>query len=299
VWFFFPSGDRDLASGFKKGSPEEIVEEYRVRLVAALESNSAMNFSIAKNPAQFDCLFSVSGSCRGRGGNFQLYPLEDSTSQPLTQLGYTTGLQITGVGCSGFPSANCPLRLESRWTPVCAGAACDNVRSMRVEVSVVFSDGTNSFSARAERLVQPEIRLTESVRCQREQGFYDGRQCIKNFGTERTVASNDRNGPARAADENYRPDPRDFPLQCPEYFQVDSEFYRVELVGPGKGRIRIPAVNHCPDAHDTFILGCVAIGASEDPYARSDQGKWQQSEAIMAPPCDADGNPIGQPVAPQ
>ncbi len=302
AWFHLGSGDREPASGYGSASPEKIVEEYRTRLVAAVESKAAMNFSVARNPAQFACLSSVSGSCQGAGGNFQLYPFEDPSAQPLTQLAYSTGLQLSGVGCNGFPSATCPLRLESRWVPVCGSGACDNVRTIRVEVSVVYSDGTNSYSAREERLVQPTVQLSESVRCAREQGFYDGRQCVRgNYAREeRAVASTaDRNGPERAAQEvpaNYRPDPRDFPLRCPDDIEIQGYTYPAELVAPGKARVRIPAINNCPGAHDTFIFSCVVIPANENPYARDDEGKWQQSEAITAPPCDEYGNPIGGPV---
>lgn len=302
VWHYTGDDSRSPASAKGANSPEGIVEEYRVRLLAAVESNSALNFSVAKNPAQFACLYSVSGSCQNQGGAFQLYPMDDAASQPLTQLAYGTGIRRDGTGCRDFPSTNCPLRLESRWVPVCSGAVCDNVRSMRVEVSVVYSDGIVAHQAREERLVQPTIQLSESTRCAREGGYFDGRQCVRGQSAERAVASssyeqNDRNGPERAAQEVPAPvDPRDFPLMCPDVIAVQGEEYVAELIEPGKARVRLPATNLCPDAHDTFIFSCVAISASQDPYARSDQGQWQQSQALMAPPCDENGNPIGAPV---
>lgn len=306
IYLAFFSGSepkRGLAS-----DPGLVMAELQDKVERALTSQAAIDASVARNTNQFSCLYSVSGSCRGQGGIFLLYETGSPAAQPVSQLMQGAGVTQDGVGCTSFPSEECPFRVEAWWKPVCAPGNCDNTKSFRVKARVYYQPDA-SVAARfweKDGMFTPAVKLSQSVSCQRGGGIWMGTECVTPEQA-RQIASSNREPPragvsaamasasareqdARAQEEiPSEPVPDAVPQYvCPESIVVQGEFYAVEHIGPGRGQVRVPAVNGCP-AEDVFVFQCTP----KNPPEFEGEGQWIQTEGVMAPPCDENGHPLG------
>lgn len=286
--------------------PKKVFEELRAQVEHSLDDPLAMEMSMQRNSNHFSCMFTSRGGCAGKGGGFLLFPDANPQSQPLSQLVKGQGLNIDGLGCQGFPSEDCAFRVTSSWAPVCAPGDCLNTNSFRVNVAVVFEDPKNPLKWEKEALVQPNLRLTESVQCERSGRAWTGTTCVENGGGNRVIASDsdrpdanlrsdamDRNGPVRESQE--MPEgfqkPQEDPYICPDNMTIQGKVYTLEMMGPNNSQVRVPAINGCP-AEDIFKFNC----AAKNPPSFAGEGQWIQIEAEMAPNCDDRGAPTGEPI---
>lgn len=299
-YFFLPSG----AKTAKARDPKDILAEYREQLIQAIRNPPAQQATLERNPNAFACLYTVQADCNGKGGLVQLF--ETANGASLTQMVQGEGLTLEGASCRNFPSKDCPVRVELQWKPVCAPGVCMNTKSMLLQPYVRIDTGEKDFSPlewRASELVSPEIRLSPTVACERTGGVYSGGACLTKDQAERRIASSgkERVAPVEIRDNSagplalpreqqevppgYRPTPR---FQCPSTIVVQGQEFTVELLSEGDGQVHVPAVNGCP-AYDTFVFRC----SGANPSLREGEGAWVQTQAVMAPPCDESGHPIG------
>lgn len=293
VWF--SSGSDSSA---KSQDPKVVFEELKKQASEAMKSPRAIDASLERNPNSFACLFSADGVCAGRGGSFQFF--EDISAQPISQLMRDMGTNPSRIGCKGFPSVACPLRVEAIWIPVCADNRCENTKSFKVKMKVIYNAGLPGEAEEwsQEDLYSPPIKITEGIACARGGGVWAGTECLSPAqASERNIASNQNNGviaPNGMNESQIRqeevqmggagggPEPT-----CPNQIQLQSQYWSLEMLSPGRGQVRMPAVNGCP-AEDYFTFQCMP----KVPAEFEGEGQWIQVEASMAPTCDSAGNPI-------
>lgn len=276
--------------------PAQKFAEYQKRIEQALASQPAVRFTLERNSSQFSCLFSDKGNCQGQGGAFLLFENTDLKASSLSQIVAGNGLDAAGLGCRGYPSAECPYRIDAQWRPVCAPTGCDSTQSLRVYVRLVYNEG----DARSKRewqtqsLQTPQINLTARAACARQGGAFDGSRCLR--GGEAVAANTDSlpgmSSPQRPED-NYQQG-EEGRYTCPDVVLVQGLNYVPEVDEYGKAEVRVPAVNGCP-APDRYFFSCVAKNgpSSEDRALASEgEGQWMQVDAQLAPNCDDAGNPI-------
>ena len=282
----------------KVADPRLTFEELKARVTHVMNAPAIVNASVDRNPNAFSCLFQSDGKCLNQGGLFLLYEDAKARSAALSQLMRGTGLTAEGLGCSNFPSAACPLRVEARWKPVCGGAHCENTRSFHLEASVVLQADA---AAQPERwgqikMYNPELKLSQAVTCERGGGVWAETRCMTpgEAATYRQVASgsapvqgyaSEGEGPVGVPEEE---------LICPDHINIQGSLYTLERMSPDpaaaggratglRGQVRVAAMNGCP-AYDTFTFQC----QMKNPAQFAGEGQWIQVEAQMAPGCDAE-----------
>ena len=298
--YFFAS---DSKSEQEQQQARAIFDSSKARLEQAFLNPQTWTYSVARNPNAFGCLKSSNGNCQGQGGLFVTYDSEG----PLSQLNFASGLNAQGMGCQGFPSPECAVRIETKWEPVCSpNGPCDHTRSARIFARLILDDGKSSPEEwTKESLVTPHVELSQAVVCERGGGVWALTECLTHDqASQRQIASGGTggigasaegsaasNGPALAASYEEDAQPRAYlpDAVCPPQQIIQGEWVNVEMLTPNRGQVRVPAMNGCP-AEDTFIFQCQPISN------RDREGQWVQIEAQMAPPCDANGNPVGSMI---
>lgn len=286
--------------------PMLVMNELKERVEGALTNPTAVDASVARNPNQFACMFSVAAACRGYGGVFVLY--ESATSQPVSQLMKNSGISFDGAGCTGFPSEGCPFRVETAWAPVCAPGNCESTKSIRIGAKVYYDAGAGKPEVwKKDAMFTPTLKLSQGVVCERGGGVWAVTECLTSEqAAQRKIASSlgresrepPREGVQQTRD-NYdraREEAPSAPMEQPEYICPDTivvqgQFYTLEYLAPGRGQVHVPALNGCP-AEDVFIFQCTA----KSPATFEGEGQWVQVEAVMAPNCDEAGRPLGPGV---
>jgi hypothetical protein len=261
----------------KPADPMVVFDDLRTRAEAALNQPAVLNFTVERNSNSFACLFTSAAECGGGGGAFQLFEKTDPGSQPLSQLIRDFGLTPEGMGCRGFPSDACPLKVEASWSPVCAGPRCEGTRSAKLKVRVMYQPTSTAHELwEQEREYTPQIVLSKAVECERGGGAWAGTDCMSAGQSDREIASGEAAPPVEAA-----PPPVELPtdVQCPAHIEIQGDFFTVEHLGPNRGQARTPAMNGCP-GEDIFVFQCQAKSNLDR------EGHWVQVEAQMAPRCD-------------
>jgi hypothetical protein len=265
-----------------------IFDQSKARMEQVFSRNDTWNVSVERNPNAFACLKSSSGNCQGRGGLFVIY----DGNEPLSQLNFSSGLDARGVGCQGFPSEECAVRVEASWEPVCsANGPCDNTRSAKIQARVVYDTGKSPPEEwKRDQVVSPQIQFSEAVICERGGGVWALTECLSpDQASQRQIASGAQNGETPVYPEDSAPMAVLPDASCPNQQMIQGELMDVEPIGPNRAQVRIPAMNGCP-ADDIFIFQCQPISA------RDREGQWVQIEAQLAPACDANGNPVGSAI---
>lgn len=287
-------------------------EEARVaydEAVAALDRalNDPRNLqdSLGRNHSSFACLFQGDGACAGKGGAFLLYDVSQA-QRPLSHLERTAGVDALGSPCKDFPSAACPLRVETVWEPVCGGARCENTKSIRVKAKVTLAplaDKSVPTEWSREAMFTPQIELSAAATCERGGGVWAQSECLTpTQAAERRIAGS-RNVRTEAVNANPEP-PRDDRVpepvqppqfQCPNQIVVQGQYYQVQWTSHDRGQIVVPAMScQVGNQQDVFVFQCGAKpGAERQPAGFLSEGQWIQVEAVMAPPCDSTGRPVG------
>lgn len=302
-YFFSPSkvseteqAERDARAAF---------DEAVAALEKAMNDPRQIDASLDRNTA-FQCLFSLDGNCQGKGGNFLLYESRQS-SRPLSQLARNAGFDRYGSLCKGYPSKDCPIQAETIWEPACNNVHCEGTKSFRVKARVTLTsiNGTQPpLTWNKEGMFAPEIQLSQAAVCARGGGTWSGTECLTpGQVAERQIASPEG---ARAEepprDDRASPDmpAPEMPIQfyCPAQIVVQGTYYPVQKITEDRGQVSVPA-SACPAGNtpDVFVFQCAArpLGEGEAPPVpgSSAEGQWIQVEAVMAPACDAYGNPLG------
>ena len=303
-WAFRPSG----GEGALAHDPQATFEELKMRVQQAMNNQPAVSASVDRNPNSFACLFQSTGNCQGRGGLFLLYEDARATAQSLSQLIRGAGYAADGLGCTGFPSEQCPLRVEASWKPVCGGQYCENTRSFQLHASVVMQTGPGAQPTRwdQEKMFTPDIKLSAAVTCERGGGTWAGTQCLSHG--EAIARADSRAGayapPAFNGAPGVIPEEE---LICPDTINIQGALYTLERLpfGDGReiasdqeggmpepashrlntirGREKPPAMNGCPD-YDSFTFQC----QQKVPSQFEGEGQWVQVEAQTAPNCYQD-----------
>ena len=297
---FFLSTNKNENTQQSAVDPKTFFEEYKARVEAALNDSHAFQVSIERNANQFGCLYTVSGACKGQGGNFLLFEKKDNKETPLSQIVRATGLNAEGALCNGFPSHDCPIRAEAEWQPVCGGAVCEATKSMNVKVSLRFDTGETTqtpLTWNKTAFLTPDIALTASVQCAREGGVFDGGRCLTGAEAQRLPASNPTSSRVQQTTNpasNQVQGQEQNVYQCPDRIVVQGIEQVPYIDASGKARIESPASNGCPNAYDVFTFQCSPTNSQEYP----NEGQWVQTEAVLAPACDERGIPYDTSQAP-
>jgi hypothetical protein len=281
-------------------------EEAVASLDKALADPANFNASLDHNTAAFGCLYSGDGNCRGQGGAFLLFEAANPR-HALSHLANDSGYDRYGGPCKGFPSADCPLRVETVWEPVCAGAGCEGTKSARVRAKVTLSAVAGNEAPlewTKEALFTPPIQLSQAAQCGRGGGTWTGSECLSPSQlAERRIASPPGGATPEPAPVNLPPDstaqavqetppePVQAPVyECPNQVVVQGQYYAVQFLSADRGQVTTPAMScPMPGATDVFVFQCTG----KQPASFPNEGQWVQVEAVMAPACDQAGNPVG------
>jgi hypothetical protein len=306
MYFIFSPGAEDEAAKHAKDGRAAYDEAVKA-LSSALADQRAFDASLEHNAATFECLFSGDGNCRGRGGTFLLYESVQSR-KPLSHLASDAGADVYGAPCKGFPSHDCPLRIETVWEPVCGGPSCDGTKSARVKAHVTLAAITGNEAPlewSKDAMFTPQIQLSQAAVCARGGGEWTGRECLTPAQVaERRIAS-----PAAARDagsavtavappQEVPPPVQQVTPECPPQIMVQGQYYPVQFLGADRAQVTTPAMSCAmPGANDVFVFQCtpksnLAPGTDRAPSS-APEGQWIQVEAVMAPACDQNGNPVG------
>lgn len=289
AYYFSHSTSEETQSPALALDAPRLFQEYRARIEQALNDPSAIQVTLNRNPNQFACLFSNTGSCQNMGGNFLLFEVKAAQEIPLSQIIRGSGLDLSSTLCSTFPSVNCPFQITAKWTPVCGGNACDNTKSMHVRVDLVLNDGQSSAQKwNIERFIEPRISLTATASCARQGGVQRGDQCLSKDAAERVPASSPTDRVNARAGQETHIDPYSEQGQnaftCPDRIMIQGQEEYAVIDSLGHARVEIPASNGCPNAVDAFIFKCSPVGQPDQTVSRD--GQWVQIEAILAPVCE-------------
>jgi|GEM_PF-6264159 len=296
-----------LLSPSKVGMENRTAEEARAAydeavasLDRALKDPRNVQDSLERNHSSFDCLFRSDGDCRGKGGAFLLYDVSQM-KRPLSNLARDSGVDSLGRACKGFPSAACPLQVETVWEPVCSGPRCENTQSIKVKAKVTLApilENQVPLEWTRESTFTPQIALSGAASCERGGGVWANTECLTaTQAAERQIASSPKGkpdaitGPAPDAREERPADPQMPPqYECPNQIVVQGQYYPVQWLTADRGQVSVPAMS-CPAAGltDVFVFQC----AAKNPATFPNEGQWIQVEAVMSPPCDEQGNPVG------
>jgi hypothetical protein len=291
VYFVYSGGSKEPAPP----NNTEAFEDLKIRVNGALDQPAVVNATVERNFNSFGCFYTAEANCAGKGGLFQLYDGAQKDSPILSHLSRDGGFNAKGEACRGFPSAQCPLRVEAFWEPVCReGGPCEGTRSARVKVKVMLNAGEpNPQDWVRQELFTPQVRLGQSATCERGGGVWAVTECITpGEASQRQIASGGGQALAQAVPENLdQPTPVTPEVSCPNEIQIQGDYLPVELLGPARARVRMPAMNGCPD-EDVFVFQCQA----RQPDDR--EGQWIQVEALMANACDNQGVPLAEPTRP-
>jgi len=289
VYFIYSGGSSEPAAP----NNAQAFEDLKIRVNGALDQPAVVNATVERNFNSFGCFYTADANCGGKGGLFQLYDGAQKNSPILSHLSRDAGFTAAGEACRGFPSVQCPLRVEAFWHPVCReGGPCEGTRSARVKVKVMLNaNQPDPQDWVREELFTPQIRLSQSVTCERGGGVWAVTECITpGEASQRQIAS----GSGASAE---MPGNLDQPVavtpdvSCPNDIQIQGEYFPIEHLGPARARVRMPAMNGCPD-EDVFVFQCQA----RRPDDR--EGQWIQVEAQMANACDNQGVPLAEPTRP-
>ncbi|HEY8278984.1 MAG TPA: hypothetical protein VIH99_05135 [Bdellovibrionota bacterium] len=269
-------------------------DEAVAQMTKAMADGTAVGASIDRNPS-FQCLYSGDGNCQGKGGLFLLFEGAQS-NHPLSHLATDAGSDSLGSACKGYPSKDCPLRIETVWEPVCSGR-CENVKDIRVTAKVLLAPiqgGEAPLEWRKEGTYTPGIRLSRGSECARGGGEWTGQECLTPAQVaERRVASQGRRDNSENLDNRGQgevPAPvQQVIYECPQQIVVQGQYYPVQFLAPDRGQVSVPAMS-CPQngLTDVFVFQCAAKAQPDFP----NEGSWIQVEAVMAPPCEG-GNTLG------
>jgi hypothetical protein len=260
----------------------------------ALQNPASVQASLDRNPS-FSCFFSNDGNCKSQGGAFLLF--ETATSaHSLSQLANDAGVDELGMPCNGFPSKECPLRVETAWVPVCAGDRCESTHSLTVKAKVTLAPinpGEAPIEWTKDAMFTPQILLSRSTECARQAMEWTGSECL----TPSQIAERRLASPTVARLEQAQPpiDQRDTTVttispavyECPQQIVVQGQYYPVQFIAADRGQITIPSMS-CPQPgmQDVFVFQC----SVKNPAAFPNEGQWIQVEAVMAPACDGGAN---------
>ncbi|MGZ3658186.1 MAG: hypothetical protein ACXVB9_15980 [Bdellovibrionota bacterium] len=271
-------------------------DEAVASLERALKDPRSVETSLDHN-AGFECFYSGDGNCKGKGGTFLLFEA-GKPNHPLSYLASDAGADVFGSPCRGFPSKDCPLRVETVWEPMCAGDRCESTKSMTVKAKVTLAamnPGETPLQWAKDVLFTPQIQLSQASQCARGGGEWSGTECLTpSQVAERRIASPSRAEsvpppPAENADPRDAPTPAAPPVyECPNQIVVQSQYYPVQFLAADRGQVTVPSMS-CPDSglQDTFVFQCT----QKTPAAFPNEGQWVQVEAAMAA-CAGTGAPV-------
>lgn len=283
LFFASPSAQQSTAASEAKAA----FKDASAALEKALGDSRNIDLSISRNSA-FQCLFSGDGKCQGRGGAFLLFEL-GNPNHSLTQLAKDAGIDRFGAPCRGFPSADCPLRVEAVWEPVCNGPLCESTKSIRVKGKVslaAFGDSDPAQNWDKEEMFTPQIQISAAVECERGGGVWAGSDCLTPAQlSERKIASDDRDYPSHAPADTADitqtlPDPQQpIRYECPAEIIVQGTYYPVQMQDVNRGQV-VAASIACPQSGltDLFTFDCTNKPDASYPG----EGQWMQVGAEMA-----------------
>ncbi len=297
-----------LGSSEKSKDPKVTFEDLKREAEQAFANPVSVDASLERNSNSFACLYSGSADCTGKGGTFLFYP--EANSQPISQLLVDGGLSRDGASCRGFPSEFCPFRVESTWTPVCKSNSCEDTKSFRIKIKVVYNTGPkNEYEWQQEKLVSPTLHLSQAAACQREGKVWAETECISTEQAARRNIASDAVAPPsnvvapegmdeaalRRQEQETGGAPKNLnpaDLICPELINLEGRDWNVERIAPGRAQVRLAATNGCPGAEDLFTFEC----RGKFPAAFEREGQWTQVDVLQAPSCDGSGNPPEMPT---
>lgn len=274
-------------------------DEAVASLDRALNDPRNIQDSLERNHSSFECLFRATGACQGRGGAFLLYDASQGM-RPLSHLARNGGVDSHGRPCTGYPSAACPLHVETVWEPVCADARCENTKSMRVKAKISLApveENTVPLQWTKDSMFSPRIQLSQAAMCERGGGIWASTECITpSQAAERSLAGERQKTPVFTATEAPPPEAAEPPAQyeCPVQIVVQGQYYNVQWLTADRAQVSVPAMS-CPNQgfSDIFVFQCAAKNPPTILPSGQMEGQWVQVEAVMAPACDQYGNPVG------
>lgn len=250
-----------------------VMEELKDQVQAAFQNADATTLTLRLNSNRFACLAEGGEGCQGKSGLFIFYGLDGKSPLPLSQIGEDKGMTLDKVGCSGFPSAECPIRVEASWRPVNAGASCDPQHPVQMQVRVIVNNGGIFLDWKTERLTKLPVPLSARALCQCEGKTYAAGAC-RSDGSGGDLTAQESNGRdladerrdereelaererqdarAETQGENQVPD-------CPPVIRFrNEEFAVVEVGASGDAQIQLEGEDQRCSSLDTYRFQCAA-----------------------------------------
>lgn len=239
-------------------------EELKDQVTKALSKVETIQRSVARNGDRFHCLRLGGGeACRDKGGQFVLYSSEKRDAGSLSQLSSFRGLNRNKQTCDGFPSPQCPYRIETTWKAVnTSNLECDAVHPIRVVARIVLNSGSIYHEWKKEVVSSVRVPLEARARCQCENkdGF------VGNCGganAEATAQANvevakDPREAQEAATRELASKPSDGPIECSPQIEFRGEQYAVLSVdAQGQAELELAGEDTRCNTIDAYRFQCV------------------------------------------
>jgi hypothetical protein len=287
------SPTRSVASVDQKS----VFEQFKSRVAQALNNSDAMNYTVERNPNAFACLSTSDGNCEAKTAPVFIFEKRDVQSDALSQIHPEHGLALDTMGCTGFPSKDCPIRIEAVWRPVCSPPQCEFTKSFYLKVKLLYQEGAEATPTQAtlEQLITPDLKLSAAVSCAREKGIYDGLTCRRPGDTvaapsqpESQPNINSGSGLNEPVAPQQEPTTLVAQFACPETITINGNQVQVDAT-MAAAKVEIPTSAGCNgQGFDSFTFQCI----EKTPATFDGEGQWAQIGAQLAPPCDQDNRPM-------
>lgn len=296
AFFFFYGKGSDTNRTIASIDSVSVVEGLKQRIQDAMNNQAAVNYTAERNPNAFACMSSANGDCSGRSGLILLFETPKATDS-LSQMQVGQGLALDTLGCTGFPSQDCPIRIETTWTPVCAPGRCENTKSFKLRAKLSFQAGVEATPADwfYEKMLTPSLIISAAVQCQREGGTYTGLTCKRGSAREEAPRTIEASSVNSNVDSGLAPPVPPEPatsvpvaqFACPSTITINGQPWPVDT-SIATAQLTVPTSAGCNgQGVDVFDFQCV----EKSPAAFDGEGMWTQTRAAIAPSCGTDGNP--------
>lgn len=257
-----------VQKGFLADTDEQAVslmEELKDEVRAAFKSQVALQASIRRNANRFACLSDGGNACASRGGQFILYTKAESVqAEPLSQIPQSRGMSLSKAGCHDFPSANCPLRVETTWRALAAPKGCSNERRLALAARIVLNSGTLFMDWKEDFEQDVKVQLNAKALCRCQGKRYANGECVTEENTNQLAQfPRDQIDERDELDERYRDERREIASEpvCTEDVLFRGESFPISDVNEaGIGYIELDSTGADCQTFDTYRFKCVKQG---------------------------------------
>lgn len=297
-YFLFRGDSSDSSRTPASVDSKSVIDDFKARITQALKNQDAMNYTVERNPNAFACLNSNDGNCEGKTGLIFLFEKREAEGSALSQIHPGHGLAVDTLGCTGFPSKDCPIRIEAVWRPVCSPPRCEFTKSFYLKAKLIEQEAPEVTPVEwsQEQLISPDLKLSAAVACARDNGVYDGLTCRRPGDVPTPPAHNENTRPDESGLNAPAPPREEAPQEappvaaqfaCPDSITVNGNAVQVDA-SMGTVKVEIPTSAGCNgQGFDYFSFQCIG----KTPATFDGEGQWAQISAVLAPSCGEDQRP--------